>query len=568
MDIEREPHSSSVEASDDPGVKEHSDEKYDTASNITLSSLTEANREEATIPVLKQRSYRGSREVISSAQADTLCADLGVDRVLEKLNTTLGTSYALASVVSILHSYISQNFDFGTAYAYLRPYWSDILTVEHELSTLEEKDKEMRRNATVDGRITNRDVPPRRVWDLYANRVVPYWVARKYLWGISHAWVDDKDRVDVMTPINGYKWPVPIPKDANLNLIRIEMLNARSNYTLHKAEYAWLDVLCLRQEGGIGEALRVEEWKLDVPTIGRMYASAPNVVCYFNGLGRPLDLTLGDFKSDRCWFRRAWTLQEVTYHSIIGGELEQDIMENEVRREFDEKLASLQEIQRCGTTLDFASEMQHRVSTKPVDKVAGLVYLLQTDTIPIYDAEQSETDAWEVLMDVMEPWFRAELLFFFPEPGNGRKFWRPSWEQVMTSKLIARNFAWYPDRVHRMENKDVDYYEGYHIMSANVRGLGEMLDERNTRQGELAFNDITGTRHALKIVAEHGYLIPDGLYTLIGCIGRFPRSDLWVVGELRENGDFKKLSMVHSSDDEQVKLMYLALGQRVNIFLC
>ncbi len=26
------------------------------------------------------------------------------------------------------------------------------------------------------------------------------------------------------------------------------------------------------------------------------------VVCYFNGLGRPLDLTLDDFKSDRCWF--------------------------------------------------------------------------------------------------------------------------------------------------------------------------------------------------------------------------------------------------------------------------
>ncbi|PBK59036.1 hypothetical protein ARMSODRAFT_1090999 [Armillaria solidipes] len=299
-----------------------------------------------------------------------------------------------------------------------------------------------------------------------------------------------------------------------------------------------------------------------------MYALAPNVVCYFNGLGRPLDLTLSDFESDRCWFRRAWTLQEVTYHLIIGGEMVQDVMEKEVRRKFDEQLTSLQEIQRCGTTLDLASEMQHRVSTKPVDKVAGLVYLLQTDSIPIYDAEQSEADAWEVLMDVMEPWFRAELLFFFPEPGNGSKYWRPSWEQVMTSKLIARRFAWYPDKVYRTEDPGADYYEGYCIKSGNVRGLSVVLNELKPRQGELVFNDSTGARHTLKIVADHTYPIPDGLYTLIGCIGRSSRSDLWVVGQLREDGKFKKLSVFHSADDEQVKLMELALEQRVQIFLC
>ncbi|KAK0447551.1 hypothetical protein EV421DRAFT_147790 [Armillaria borealis] len=211
--------------------------------------------------------------------------------------------------------------------------------------------------------------------------------------------------------------------------------------------------------------------------------------------------------------------------------------------------------------------MQNRVSTKPVDKVAGLVYLLQTDSIPIYDAEQSEADAWEVLMDVMEPWFRAELLFFFPEPGNGSKYWRPSWEQVMTSKLIARRFAWYPDKVYRTEDPDADYYEGYSIKSGNVRGLSEVLNKLKPRQGELVFKDATGAHHTLKIVADHAYLIPDGLYTLIGCIGRFSRSDLWVVGQLREDGKFKKLSVFHSVDDEQVKLMELAL-ERVKIFLC
>ncbi len=70
--------------------------------------------------------------------------------------------------------------------------------------------------------------------------------------------------MDVMTPINGKEWPVPIPKDASLELIRIEMLNLGLLYT-------WLDVLCLRQKEGLREDLRVEEWKLDVPTIGRVY---------------------------------------------------------------------------------------------------------------------------------------------------------------------------------------------------------------------------------------------------------------------------------------------------------
>ncbi len=59
---------------------------------------------------------------------------------------------------------------------------------------------------------------------------------------ISHAWMHKDDRVNMWTPINGREWPVPIPKDANLDLIRIEMLNLG-------AEYVWLDVLCLRQVG-------------------------------------------------------------------------------------------------------------------------------------------------------------------------------------------------------------------------------------------------------------------------------------------------------------------------------
>ncbi|PBK58565.1 hypothetical protein ARMSODRAFT_923506, partial [Armillaria solidipes] len=295
----------------------------------------------------------------------------------------------------------------------------------------------MRQNVLVHDRITKRDVPPRRVWDLYANRVVPYWVVDRDTslspCGISHAWVDGKDRVDAITPINQREWPVPMPKDANLDLIRIEMLN---HVWPSGAQYAWLDVLCLRQEGGEGEHLRLDEWKLDVPTIGAVYnTSGSQVVCYFSGLGRPLHLTSDYFESDRCWFRRAWTLQEVRQYAITGGETDNNVMEEELRRRCSERLASLAILQVYGSIFDLVSEMRTRVSTKPLDKVAGLVYLFKTESIPVYHAERSEADAWEVLMDVMSSWYRAQLLFFYFEPGGGSKFWRPSWDQVMTKKI-------------------------------------------------------------------------------------------------------------------------------------
>ncbi len=92
-------------------------------------------------------------------------------------------------------------------------------TIEHKLHTAKEKDQEKRQSVLVNDRIVERDISSRCVWDLYANQVGPYWVAWKYPWGISHAWVNERDRVDVWTPINRCEWPVPMPKDANLDLI-------------------------------------------------------------------------------------------------------------------------------------------------------------------------------------------------------------------------------------------------------------------------------------------------------------------------------------------------------------
>ncbi|PBK94162.1 hypothetical protein ARMGADRAFT_1079645 [Armillaria gallica] len=210
--------------------------------------------------------------------------------------------------------------------------------------------------------------------------------------------------------------------------------------------------------------------------------------------------------------------------------------------------------------------MQHRVSTKPSDKVTGLVYLLETQSIPIYDAEQSEEDAWDVLIDVMGSERRAQLLFY-PGPGDRRKFWRPSWEQVMTNKIIAPrppyNIGW----VHRTHNSHADYYEGhegYHIELGVVRGLSEVRKERKRRQGELVLKDTTWAPRKLKIVAPHEYPIPDGLYTLICSDSRLSSSYFWVVGQLRKDGKFKKVSVIRLADGEKVKRGF----EPVEIFLC
>ncbi len=237
--------------------------EHNSLPEVTLSAFAETGQVESSIPVLKQRSYIGREPIISSALADTPCAPLGVDGVLEKLNATLGTAYNLdlpyvfgkvlsptpqrnhswmphdilalpvcvmqemgfafvrvkafmhsmhpVSLRGVLQSYVAQNCDFGKVYAHLCAHWSDFATCSRELSSLQALEERVKRsklrwvagwNAHID-----KDMPPWCIWDLYANRVVPSWVTPKELQGIPHAWVHEKDHVGVMTPINGNRWP-------------------------------------------------------------------------------------------------------------------------------------------------------------------------------------------------------------------------------------------------------------------------------------------------------------------------------------------------------------------------
>ncbi len=133
--------------------------------------------------------------------------------------------------------------------------------------------------------------------------------------------------------------------------------------------------------------------------------------------------------------------------------------------------------------------------------------------------------------------------------------------------MMLKHFVPYsfprPRHVHR---RDEDWYDGYCIDSADVRGLADGLTEEKPRQGELVFKDAAGSPHTLKIVATHTYPIPDGLYALIG-ISFGDSNDAWVVGWRREDGKFEKLSVFRSTDDEQVKLVTLEL-KKVKTILC
>ncbi len=526
------------------------------------------------------------------------------------LNTALGTSYTLDSVNSVLESYVAQNYDFGTVYAYLRRYWNDDdvaaipdwglvpvtthqlqHTIEYKLRTLEANDREMRRKVLVHDRITTREVDPRRVWDMYVNRVVPYWVVherqwgRRDVWGISHAWVDEKDRVDAMTPINGYEWPVPMPKDANLDLIRIEMLNIG-------AEYAWLDVLCLRQEGGKNEYVRSFEWRVDVPAIGSVYYGDRAVVCYFCGLGRPLIFEEGYFESDQCWFNRAWTLQEVPYtrnggtQMVVCGETgDEGRDEEEMRTRFNEQLTLLRQMRDDKSVFTVLSEMQKRKSATPLDKVAGVAYITDVQWLPIYDIALSEEQAWTWLVSAMYPHTRADLFFYYPEPGNGviehgdpldPEYgvwepgssvirWRPSWEQVMTQTLPSHGETKAIGGIEARSHYEEGWYYGPRIKVCGVCGLADQSPDGNPRHGELVVKDGTGTPHIIKVVANHQYQIRERWYTLIGNNGDTDGVFMkyWVVGHQRKRNWFEKLSVIHIEDeDERRKLQELGVAEQ------
>ncbi|KAK0477626.1 hypothetical protein IW261DRAFT_1485546 [Armillaria novae-zelandiae] len=112
-----------------PSADRHVRHLKQTIPNFELSAFIETGEVDLYIPVPKQRSYSGKKPVLPSILANTLCKYLGVNGVLDLLNTMLGTSYNLDppydengdpcgtkyKLVTVLETYIKKGTDFGTA---------------------------------------------------------------------------------------------------------------------------------------------------------------------------------------------------------------------------------------------------------------------------------------------------------------------------------------------------------------------------------------------------------------------------------------------------------------------
>ncbi len=127
------------------------------------------------------------------------------------------------------------------------------------------------------------------------------------------------------------------------------------------------------------------------------------------------------------------------------------------------------------------------------------------------------------------------------------------------------------DHVVRSEKADADLssYRGPCINSGNVWGLSRPLHKGKSHQGVLVIKYGAGLGRAFRVVADHAYPIPDGLYTLIGSKGILEqRGYSWVVGRQRQDGKFEKLSVFSMSEEEEMRLRELGIMEEVETVLC
>ncbi|KAF8475077.1 hypothetical protein BDZ91DRAFT_824407, partial [Kalaharituber pfeilii] len=283
-------------------------------------------------------------------------------------------------------------------------------------------------------------VLPRRLWDLYAGRVVHTPRLTTPYWAISHSWTNDMERQYMA--VNQHLWKVPLPKGVNLETIRQEVLGFRRPAENINVEYCWLDILCLRQTDYVQTKVQKAEQRIDVPTIGNVYLKAEKVIRYLNGLGRALEPIDAEIPweqwSDRHWMRRAWTLQEATsaITTLHGGLYDMETEDQKWAREFVQShVDKIRDWYKTGSTSGvlhlIRNQMRFRAATGEVDKIAGLNYMLQSTRLPVYNPCEDQDEAWASSVRQMPYVLKLELLFNFPHPADkGSPSWAPSWSSL------------------------------------------------------------------------------------------------------------------------------------------
>ncbi len=119
--------------------------------------------------------------------------------------------------------------------------------------------------------------------------------------------------------------------------------------------------------------------------------------------------------------------------------------------------------------------MQDRVSTNPLDKVAGLAFLMEPMVIPAYYEIGCLEDAWTALVNTASHLNCTRLLFHYPGVGLGCKKWRPTWDQVMTEPLPMGTAQF--GHVEHDNETDEDWVDGFCIEKGLLQGLNKKYQE-------------------------------------------------------------------------------------------
>jgi len=449
-----------------------------TRSSTAATILHKATAAVILSPILCDALHTG---IIDLEQAEVLCSKVDEQTLIRLLVRLVGLRPNTADrlqrwIQGDVQYFIARDLDFGFAYAAARVAWKnfnedgindDSISIQRERWHYYAKQLDNERSRAIhvsgpedSGLIKSPySIMPRRIWDVRSNRVVEFRMlhaahlsmqpkpnadsTRPTYWAVSHSWTEDRDSIE--TSINQYLWPIPLPKNLDLNSqLRDELLR-------FGAEYIWLDVLCLRQQRAKADAeldqLKQDEWKLDVPTIGNIYRAAERVVRYFNGLGIPF--SPNGWGDTRHWLQRAWTLQEIrTEHSTINGGV---IWDNSKSRVFMNTLGmvsgkitplrrAIRPVLRLSAMVDspqgcevyeLAREMTKRHASQPVDLLSGLFYLLRTTELPCYSETIRPEEFWTTSFRLLPAERMAEILFDFPYRGSDKQ-WFPTWKQMMS----------------------------------------------------------------------------------------------------------------------------------------
>ena len=410
--------------------------------------------------------------------ANLPCNEVDASTLLSWLNTLFETNIPLSPAVeNCLAEFTDDSCDLGDIYGYLRPWMRNVLS-EKDFAGLSAMIRERSqrdfnfRSAAVKSDGINPRVPPRRVWDLYANRVLPYYALAPNplgdnflpdnLWGVSHTWRPIEERKILYTTINGGSWGIPMPRGATLDGVRNELLTLG-------AEYVWVDIICMRQAVAGPDQhpesfhrIRMKEWKLDVPTIGYMFQEDSNrpAVVYFNGLGIPFRDGPVD-PTDAChWLNRGWALQEFPFRLIPAGlKTKIDIIDlrtftpdgsgtsaqSWACRDFLDTLLAARPQQLTAQMMEEKMTLERAISrvnvrsySNTVDQVASLAYILQCPFIPVYDASRDANRFWMLFLQSVPGHIRTELLFSYFTPPDYYSSWCPSWDQVTPGARFRR----------------------------------------------------------------------------------------------------------------------------------